>query len=214
MTTAVEMSRLRERSPQLIEEMMKCGENSKAFVKVLTDYVSIRTNKQLINPSGSSGVVSEDDFKRIAPDIIEFFIMAISKGIDEVTDTYTTGQLSNIFGVSITTINNWITSGRIEGVVKNKTFKQARIPDDAVWLSPDGRRIPIAEVVRLRNNSQKQHRYNQDIEKESIRSQIAYFEDKYQGTFETVFKDKPRKTDEEQRDASEWQYLLRRVGNQ
>lgn len=52
---------------------------------------------------------------------------------------------------------------------------------------------------------------SREQELSDIRESIAFFEDKYGGSYELALKDKASKTEEELRDEAEWKYLIRRL---
>lgn len=82
-------------------------------------------------------------------------------------NNYTIDQLATIFGVSITTVDKWIETGRIKDVDK----QAESISNRAIWLSATGEQVPIREVVeRL---------------KEIVKT-INCFEDRYGGLYEQI----------------------------
>ncbi|GFN32975.1 helix-turn-helix domain-containing protein [Paenibacillus xylaniclasticus] len=58
-----------------------------------------------------------------------------------------TGEVARFFGVSVATINNWINQGRFIGVEKGERFKQARIPENAIYVAPTGVKSTVAEAA-------------------------------------------------------------------
>lgn len=129
------------------------------------------------------------------------------------TKIYTTGELSKFFGVSITTINNWIHEERLIGLEAKEKYKQSRISENTLWKSPNGELIPVKEVVKMYN----QHNIadvSKKEEEEILMSEVRFFENKYNGTYEETLENKENITYEEQKDRSEWLYLIRRMEKQ
>ncbi len=60
---------------------------------------------------------------------------------------YSTRKMARYFGVSITTINNWITAGRCVGIQKAGPGKNVRISDTAAWLTSTGKAVPVTEII-------------------------------------------------------------------
>lgn len=180
-----------------------------ALFKILASFLSNTTelNKEL------SGL-TEDIFKDkermqiCAKRMIEY--MANVANQSAPCTVYTTGQLARFFGVSITTINNWITEGRFIGMPQRDKNKQARIPEYAMWKSSNGDLISIREVIGM-YNMQNAELASKEEEIKDIKASIQFFEKKYNGPYEKVLLRKENKTEEELRDESEWKYLLRRL---
>ncbi len=124
--------------------------------------------------------------------------------------TYTTGDLSKYFGVSITSINNWINGGRFIGVTRSTPGKQARISEDTMWRASNGKMIPIKAIIEKWNldYSHKMEISGAD-EKAAIIEEIKFFEDKY-GLYGEFIK-KEHYTDLELKDKKEWEYWLKRA---
>lgn len=137
--------------------------------------------------------------------------------------TYTTGQVATFFGVSITTVNNWIKAGRLLGVERAAKNKQVRIPEHATWVSVSGNRIPLSDVVKTyEENERLQHQSQTADDDEAerlewLRTSILFYEQKYGGTYDTAVAKKGdpddpalQETNDWQwiRDAREWRYLL------
>lgn len=144
-------------------------------------------------------------------EMIEYMVRIAAEDIPN--KVYSTGQLSKYFGVSITSINNWINEGRFTGIGRTARNKQARIPENSVWRSASRELIPVKEIVET---WEKQYAKTQDVsrddEKRILKDEIKFFEDKYGGPYETTLKIKEEKTDANLRDQEEWEYLLKRLG--
>ncbi|MEB3103929.1 hypothetical protein [Ferviditalea candida] len=144
---------------------------------------------------------------------------------EDVGKSYTTGQLARFFGVSITTINKWIATGRLIGVERADRNKHARISDSTIWVSPTGEHIPVRDVVERFVESESQElntidmdeaRYKVERLKEIVKT-INFFEERYGGSYEKVVGEKgdPFTTDDWQwgREGKEWKNLLREIGD-
>jgi len=140
---------------------------------------------------------------------------------EEVSKSYTTGQLATFFGVSITTINKWIASNRLIGVERTDKFKQARISENVIWVSPTGEKTPVYEVVeRYHQNKLSIDLNDQEYKVERIKEivkMVTFFEERYGGTYQKVLitKGDPYQTDDWQwgREGKEWHYLLKEIGD-
>ncbi len=125
---------------------------------------------------------------------------------------YTTGELSKFFGVSITSINNWINEGRFIGIQRSTRNKQTRIPEDVMWRSSNGELILIKDVVEMWNTEHSNRiKLNKDDELTALRNEINFFEKKYAGSYEKTLKLKVQLTESEHQDKKEWEYLLQRI---
>lgn len=125
---------------------------------------------------------------------------------------YTTGQLSKFFGVSITSINNWINEGRFIGIQRSTRNKQTRIPEDVMWRSSNGELIAIKDAVEMWNNEHSNRlNLNKDAELTALQNEINFFEKKYGGPYDKALKMKEQLTESELQDKEEWEYLLQRI---
>jgi len=126
---------------------------------------------------------------------------------------YTTGQLSKYFGVSITTINNWVKEGRFIGLQRKARNKQIRIPESAIWRSNNGELISVKSIIEMweKENAVRFNCSNEE-EKAAIDAELLLLEKKYGGPYEETLKKKEQITEAEQRDKIEWEYLLKRIG--
>ena len=127
---------------------------------------------------------------------------------------YTTGEVARFFGVSIQTIHNWIAQGRFKGIPKRERGKQFRIPETAVYVSPFGKPITVAEAAEL--YAQEQARLKRDTmtpeeELEELRKDVAFYERKYGGSYEDTLGKRTDLTPEEERDAALWASLIRMI---
>ncbi|MDI4649096.1 helix-turn-helix domain-containing protein [Cohnella hashimotonis] len=127
--------------------------------------------------------------------------------------TFTTGEAARFFGVSVATINNWINQGRFQGVEKGERFKQARIPENAVYTAPTGANSTVAEVAQRYESEQARLGRNKPmtaVEELADRlNTVVHFEEKYGGTWEETLAKKSDLTPSEARDAEQWVSLLK-----
>ena len=180
--------------------------NGKLLFKILVNYLSNvpELNKELSNLT--EDIFSDENKMQIyAQKMIEYMTNAATQ-----CKTYTTGQLATFFGVSVTSINNWINEGRFINLPPKLKNKQARILENVMWKSPMGELIPVFEVVQMYNEGVRDNG-SREQELIDIRESISFFEDKYGGSYELTLKDKVGKTEEELRDEAEWKYLSRRL---
>lgn len=122
---------------------------------------------------------------------------------------FTIEQLSIIFGVSITTINNWIQDGRFIGV-----GRAVHIPvvSSTLWLSRKGQLYSIAEILKEWNDEQEQlgeNKFDRN-EAEFLVDQISLYEAKYGGKFESTIGSKEKLSPEEESDKASWAYLRKK----
>lgn len=131
---------------------------------------------------------------------------------------YSTGELAKIFGMSITTIHNWIEAGRFIGVEKRTRNKQVRLSESTLWTSPAGARVSIKEVAHIYATQYSERIHTPMETLQAITSDITFFENKYHGEFRNTLGKKIDSGEglspEESRDAREWLYLLRKVGDE
>lgn len=142
---------------------------------------------------------------------------------EEVGKTYSTGQLAKYFGVSITTINNWIAAGRFIGVERSERNKQARISENTIWISPANEKVPVRDIVEAFERNQKilsQGSGNLPGNLDRIRyivDTINFFENRYGKPYKEVIKDKGSPDDSDDwiwaREGKEWRLLLEEIGD-
>ncbi|XID92296.1 hypothetical protein ACF3MZ_28150 [Paenibacillaceae bacterium WGS1546] len=131
---------------------------------------------------------------------------------------YTTGQIATYFGVSTTTINNWLRDKRITypGIDDKPSHKQARIPDTAVYTSTNGKETVIREVIQNYEYQKANEPAYDEVERiKSLVQTLMAFESKYKGTYEeTVARLGDPSTSEDwkwTRDADEWRYVMKEL---
>jgi len=119
------------------------------FIKALANYIERTSTK---NPTDV--LQSVERFLtsgNTAQALQRVLIYMVTLGVDSDPISlriYTTGDMARFFGVSVATINNWINQGRFQGVEKGERFKQARIPENAVYTAPTGVTSTVAEVAQ------------------------------------------------------------------
>lgn len=127
---------------------------------------------------------------------------------------YTTGQLAKYFGVSVTTVNNWIENGRFINYKREGENKQARISGDIFWRARTGKIYSVQEIVDEYEleNKEMPNQYDTD-ESAFLIHRVAELKQKYGGTLEETLKNKSltQMTTSEESDLSMWNYLLKRL---
>lgn len=141
---------------------------------------------------------------------------------------YTTGQLATFFGVSTTTINNWINEGRFlleleDGrmvtIVRKTQNERLRIHPTAWFDAPAGVRYQIKDLVEAYEEDNKEwkesKKFNTVDENEQIRLYLEHFKNKYDGDFNTIFGEKnwDELTPEQETDAAMWSFFLQRIND-
>lgn len=127
-----------------------------------------------------------------------------------LTKIYKTSEVAKFMGVTVATVNNWIKEGRIKGAIKEGKNAHAKIPETAIYITSSNEVMTIKEIVNLYQKEQER-RLAQTVEQDELLETIKFFNQKYGGTyFETLAK-KDVLTPQEQRDASEWKYALKKV---
>lgn len=151
----------------------------------------------------------------------EVGVTILSIAEEETAQLYTTGQLAKYFGVSTSTINNWIDAKRFIGFSREKKNKQARISDSTVWISGTGENLTVAEVVKLYEENQKRLQSKPEYEDKIgymryLVETVTYYETRYDNRkYENVVAEKgdPSMTDDIiwSREGKEWRSILREV---
>jgi hypothetical protein len=142
-------------------------------------------------------------------EILKYIVMVAAEGTSQ--KLYTTGQLSKYFGVSITSINNWINENRFIGIQRSGQNKQIRISENTMWRASNGELIPVKEIVEMWNSEhENRHNLNKDQALAALKNEINFFEKKYGGPYEKTLKLKEQITEPELQDKEEWEYLLQR----
>ncbi len=131
---------------------------------------------------------------------------------------YTTGQIATYFGVSTTTINNWLRDKRISypAMEEKPSFKQARIPDTAIYRTTNGKETLLREVIQEYENQKALEPVYDEVERmKSLVQIVLTFESKYGGKYEEVVMrlgDPSSSADWKwNRDADEWRYVIKEI---
>lgn len=125
---------------------------------------------------------------------------------------YSTGQIARFFGVSQTTISNWIAQDRFEGVVRPDIGKHVEIPSDTIFKYPSGRLVCVKEVVDKYEAKEKRLAANTETESDFIERKIKGYEEKY-GAIELLreqLEKGVRNAGDGGLDLDVWEYLMQR----
>lgn len=174
------------------------------LIKVILEYVGITS------PSHSDlKNIDEETFKN--DKAIKKYLNEAFASMVEVTKQneklYTTGDLAKYFGVSITSINKWIDSGRFEGVERTEKNKQARISENTLYKSRNGELVTVKSVV----DQYKEETFTEEEELNAVLDSIKFYENKYGGSFEEVSKRLQESNNISNKDAAalrDWAYLM------
>ncbi|KQL38211.1 hypothetical protein AN960_14780 [Bacillus sp. FJAT-25509] len=177
------------------------------------NYVDKREGNKLQYSKLSEQILSDSELLKTYYREILILLADVASNQDESVSEYTTGQLSIYFGVSITTINNWINDGRFIGYQRKETNEQARIKSNTLWKSRTGKVYPVQEIVNEWENSNPESNGTDQDEKVFLINQNAAFEIKYKGPYEDTLGSKPLSdmTSMEESDASVWRYFRKRL---
>ncbi|MFD3259844.1 helix-turn-helix domain-containing protein [Paenibacillus lentus] len=186
------------------------------FIKALSNYIektSIESPDALLQEIRKS--MEENNYHRA---LQRMLIHMANMGTSEealAVRMYTTGDIARFFGVSVATVNNWLNQGRFIGFEKAARYKQARIPENALYLFPTGDRMTIREVAETYKVEQSRLKRKAEMtpaeELAEMLSVVIHYEKKYGGEYKDTLalKGEGELTPEEERDAHEWAYLLR-----
>lgn len=209
--TAYEREKIVEHKDELAATLLAKSEGV-LFLKALSNYVArySPTNTQFKNVD--ERMLSDREVaKTLFSSLIDFLAQSDTKDISGVS--FSTGEVAKYFGVSITTINNWLKDGRFLGVPGRSKNKQTRIPENAVWISSTGERFFVKDLIaEALENEKKREAASKDDETKALMETVSYYEKKYGDTYEKI-NSKVSKTSEELRDLSEWGYILERIRN-
>lgn len=125
----------------------------------------------------------------------------------DIQNYYSINELSEIFGVSSSRINNWIQVGKFVPLDPHKTH--THIASNTLWVSNKGILFPISEIVQEWKKEQKRLGENEydSNEVEFLLNQITMYENKYQGNFEGTLGKIEKMTPEEETDSRAWKYF-------
>ncbi|MDW0118131.1 hypothetical protein QTL97_14440 [Sporosarcina thermotolerans] len=201
-----------ERAEKITERIFEDKSESILFFKVLVNYLDMTSKNKLgLDKLSESVLENSTEMKSYFSKTLK--VMAdIAVQADEILPVYTTGQLSKFFGVSITTINNWINEGKFIGVERSERNSQARISADTLWMAKTGKLYSVAQIVNEWEEEQDalgNNRYDSE-EKNFLVDQMALYEKKYGGDFESTLGMKDGLSPEEETDAAAWSYFRRK----
>ncbi len=209
---------IKEIMPELSKYVAEEGAKGHIFLKALSNYI-LKTTPNADFLLGQACIEVKDanpEFIRQSVSRLMSYVIEVATDENKFVVQYTTGQMAKFMGVSVQTINNWIHEGRFLGVEKKEKNKQARIPENAIFISSAGERIPVQELVEMYNEQLKKQNadfgklmYSQQLTE--ISKEIGWFEEKYGGDYQATLGAKKTLTSEEERDAAEWRYLIRKV---
>lgn len=209
MLTTFEKREFVKRAPALTNRIFENEDDSLLFFKVIVNYLD-KTNINNLQLSKLNESILDNTVEMKKHLSQTFKLMAdIAAEENEFVPTYTTGQVAKYFGVSITTINNWIKEGRFEGVERTEKNAQARISANTLWKSRTGKLYVVTDIVKAWEEEQEENLYDLD-ERSFLVEQMALYEDKYGGDFEHTLGLKEDLSSEEQTDAATWAYFKRK----
>jgi CRISPR/Cas system CMR-associated protein Cmr5 small subunit len=181
--------------------------------KMLVNYLDKTNDNKLQYSKLNEQVLMDSELlKTYYRDILSYMADVASQQQVDVEE-FSTGELAKYFGVSITTINNWIKEGRFLGYKRKETNEQARIKGNTLWKSRTGKAYPIQEIVEEWRKENEELGQNDIDEKVFLISQIAAFDIKYKGSYNDTLGKKPlsEMTAQEESDASVWRYFIKRL---
>ncbi|MEB3103973.1 hypothetical protein [Ferviditalea candida] len=213
---------------QVLETLKGKPEETGVVLKVLFTFLQKTTPFKVELQSDVRNILEQHVYNQNHTDVFKelkkcWSIVASVAQEEEVGRSYSTGQLARFFGVSITTVNKWIATGRLVGIERSARNKQARISENTIWISPTGEQIPVREVVEryiqiqdVKTSQMDEQEYKIERVKEIVKI-INFFEERYGGTYQKVVEQKgdPYLTDDWQwgREGKEWHYLLKEIGD-
>lgn len=125
------------------------GPKGKLLFKLLFNYTINTSQSNMWNGSkflDDSIINDEKKFTEYKDSLINYIIDIATQSLP--VKEYSTGELSRVFGVTITSINNWINEGRFIGFEKKQKNKKVKIPENILWKSLSGESIPIKEIIK------------------------------------------------------------------
>ncbi|MGE6377303.1 helix-turn-helix domain-containing protein [Peribacillus muralis] len=215
MLTKFEQREFVKRTPKLATRIFQDQDDSILLFKVLANYVEKTNINSLALGNLSETVLDEPEKMKQYVTLILRHMANVAVEESEFAPSYTTGQLAKYFGVSITTINNWIKEGRFQGVERKESNKQVRISANTLWKSRNGKLHPVSKIVQAWEGEQAEQGENLSDTNEIafLINQMAVYEDKYGGDFEQKLGGRTDLTPEEETDAAAWKYLMKRFND-
>lgn len=131
---------------------------------------------------------------------------------EAIPKEYSPSQLGKFFGVSVTTIHNWIKQGRFVGVAIAGDNKHNRISGNTAFITAAGEHLLVRDVVEMwhKQEAETDTLEHGESKLEHYTRLIAEYEQKYGGEFERTLGAKKTLTPEESTDAEIWLHLLGR----
>lgn len=199
----------------LTEHIFQNTNDRMLFFKVLVNFIE-KTNNQFSYSSLSEQVLDDGELLKVYYQEILKYMADIAAAQQVEVIEYSTGDLAKYFGVSITTINNWIKDGRFLGYKRNEINEHARIKGNTLWKAKTGKAYPVQEIVDEWVKDNLEANQNDENEKVFLINQVAAFDIKYKGSFEQTLGKKHLRemTAQEESDASVWKYLLKRLNDE
>jgi len=208
---------------EILRDIESNPEYGLAAFKLIYNLLSRITPDQF--PEHPFTLVNPADFKSnlLPSDLSQEMLQLLNTAFEYATDLekpkyYTTGQISSYFGVSITTINNWLREKRISynGMDDKPTFKQSRIPDTAIYKAPNGQESLLREVIQSYESRKEIEQTYDNLERiKELVNVMKAFEEKYGGKYEEVVArlGEPESSNDWQwsRDADEWRYVVKEL---
>ncbi|PIC69054.1 hypothetical protein CSV67_05995 [Sporosarcina sp. P2] len=209
MLTTFEKREFVKRTPELTKRIFENEDDSLLFFKVIVNYLDkTNINNLHLSKLNESILDSTEEMEKYLSKTLE--IMAeIAAEDTNFSPAYTTGQIAKYFGVSITTINNWIKEGRFVGVERTEKNSQARISANTLWKSRTGKMYTVDDIVKEWEEEQEENLYDSN-ERLFLVEQMALYEEKYEGNFESTLGSMDDLSSEEQTDAATWSYFIRK----
>lgn len=209
MFTLAEKERLINTMPQLLKRITK-NDGADLLINLLSAYIEKTSDGKRIDIYRSE----KNSVERLEE--ILSYMAEVAVAEEENHKYYTTGELSKYFGVSITTINNWVNEGRFVSVERRKQHEQLKVRDDVKWKARNGETFLVSDIVLEWEGEQKAvglNLYDYD-EKAFLQNQIILYEKKYLGSYESTLGHKENWTAEEQTDATSWNYFRKKLGHE
>lgn len=220
--TRVEKNIFSQNTDEIASELVQSlsnTDNSILLFKVLA--LAVKNNAEFVRSLDESIFEDTDIFREKYVTLLKH---ALSQAVDAptgITDSvipstepvhsYTPKELSVFFGVSITTIFNWIDQGRFIGIQRAGSNKHNLIPDDTTYVYGSGKRTTIKDIVTMWKKEEAEHQSTLEVSDLDYHTgQIALYEDKYKGEFQHTLGTKLNLTPEEETDAQVWKHHLGR----
>lgn len=199
MSTKQERQLVVEKSEQILERTIKQmdPEFYHALSNMLHDYIVVTNPRKNI------------EYRKDLGDLIRMMAEVVNHA--QPVRAYTTGELARVFGVSVQAINKWIDEGRFLGYKREGNKRHNRIPETISFVMRTGEMVTVQEVVGMyhrQNHEQEAVELTPDQHRDAVLDEISRLMKKYGVTYEMTLGTKPKRTIQEDRDASIWLALL------